>query len=69
RSITNTFVMPADQAVVLRMMLLVMATIGHLRATGDWHGMLREWLHGDAPTTPLGLLDQEFRSGTAIPTF
>ncbi|MGW4352899.1 ABC1 kinase family protein [Nocardia sp. NPDC004582] len=60
--------LPADQAVVLRMMLLVMATAGHLRATGDWNGILREWLHGAEPATPLGRADREFRSTTTTPT-
>lgn len=59
--------LPAEQAVILRMMLLVMATAGHLRARADWHAILREWLHDDAPATPLGELDRDFRAD-ALPS-
>ncbi|AHH19951.1 putative ATP-binding protein [Nocardia nova SH22a] len=65
--LTRRQTMPAEQAVVLRMMLLVMATAAHLRATGDWNGILREWLHNDDPATPLGVIENEFLSGTALP--
>ncbi|WP_405136608.1 ABC1 kinase family protein [Nocardia sp. NBC_01388] len=53
--------MPADQAVVLRMMLMVVATLGQFNATGDWNNILREWLDGAAPNTELGRADAEFR--------
>ncbi|KIA66793.1 ABC1 kinase family protein [Nocardia vulneris] len=56
--------MPADQAVVLRMMLMVIATAGQLRATCDWHQILREWLDNAAPVGELGRADAEFRGVT-----
>lgn len=66
--VTRRQTMPAEQAVILRMMLLVMATAGHLHAGADWNGILREWLLDDSPATELGELDQRFRSGTTIST-
>ncbi|MRH88182.1 AarF/ABC1/UbiB kinase family protein [Nocardia sp. SYP-A9097] len=37
------------------------ATLGHLRATANWHRIAREWLYDEEPTTDLGRLHQDWR--------
>ncbi len=49
--------LPPDQTLVLRMLVMVLATLGQLEATANWHRITREWLYGDAPQTELGVID------------
>ncbi len=43
-----------------RMEMLVLAVLGQLRATANWHRIAREWTHGDPPVTPLGAAEAAF---------
>jgi predicted unusual protein kinase regulating ubiquinone biosynthesis (AarF/ABC1/UbiB family) len=43
-----------------RLELLVLAVLGELRATANWHRIAREWLYGDEPMTELGRQEAEF---------
>jgi predicted unusual protein kinase regulating ubiquinone biosynthesis (AarF/ABC1/UbiB family) len=55
--------MPADYVFVLRMVVMVMAALGELGATANWHRIAREWLYDDEPATELGRLDAAYRAG------
>ncbi len=37
-----------------RLELLVLAVLGELRATANWHGIAREWMYSEEPRTELG---------------
>ncbi|CAM3894717.1 ABC1 kinase family protein [Smaragdicoccus niigatensis] len=54
---------PTEQVLILRMLAMVLAALGHMRATGNWHRIVREWLYGDEPMTELGVIEAEFRRG------
>jgi len=43
-----------------RLELLVLAVLGELRASANWHRIAREWMYGDEPVTELGLEEAEF---------
>jgi predicted unusual protein kinase regulating ubiquinone biosynthesis (AarF/ABC1/UbiB family) len=43
-----------------RLELLVLAVLGELRATANWHRIAREWMYGDDPVTELGKQEAEF---------
>jgi predicted unusual protein kinase regulating ubiquinone biosynthesis (AarF/ABC1/UbiB family) len=43
-----------------RLELLVLAVLGELRATANWHRIAREWMYGDDPATDLGRLEAGF---------
>jgi hypothetical protein len=43
-----------------RLELLVLAVLGELRATANWHRIAREWMYGDEPQTELGRQEAEF---------
>ena len=43
-----------------RLELLVLAVLGELRATANWHRIAREWMYGDEPLTELGRQEAEF---------
>jgi predicted unusual protein kinase regulating ubiquinone biosynthesis (AarF/ABC1/UbiB family) len=43
-----------------RLELLVLAVLGELRATANWHRIAREWLYGDEPATELGRQEAGF---------
>lgn len=43
-----------------RLEMLVLAVLGELQATANWHRIAREWMYGDAPTTDLGKQEAEF---------
>ncbi|MDQ2675687.1 MAG: AarF/ABC1/UbiB kinase family protein [Actinomycetota bacterium] len=48
-----------------RLELLVLAVLGELRATGNWHRIAREWMYGDEPVTELGKQEAEFLASRA----
>ncbi|MFC9998606.1 ABC1 kinase family protein [Nocardia sp. NPDC127526] len=50
---------PADQLMTIRTLVMVIAALGQLRATANWHRIAREWQFGDAPATELGRLEAE----------
>jgi predicted unusual protein kinase regulating ubiquinone biosynthesis (AarF/ABC1/UbiB family) len=43
-----------------RLELLVLAVLGELRSTANWHRIAREWMYGDGPATELGRQEAEF---------
>jgi predicted unusual protein kinase regulating ubiquinone biosynthesis (AarF/ABC1/UbiB family) len=43
-----------------RLELLMLAVLGQLEATNNWHRIAREWMYGDAPVTELGRLESEY---------
>ena len=43
-----------------RLELLVLAVLGELQATANWHRIAREWMYGDEPVTELGKQEAEF---------
>ncbi len=46
-----------------RLELLVLAVLGELGATANWHRIAREWMYGDEPETELGREEAEFLAG------
>ena len=52
--------MPAEAILARRMEGLTLGVLGQLGATANWHLIAREWLFGDAPSTPLGEAEAEF---------
>jgi predicted unusual protein kinase regulating ubiquinone biosynthesis (AarF/ABC1/UbiB family) len=55
--------LPAEHLFGRRLELLTLAVIGQLRAKGNWHLIVREWVYGDPPQTELGRLDAAFYAG------
>ncbi len=43
-----------------RLGVLVLAVLGHLRASANWHRIAREWMYGESPVTELGRQEAEF---------
>jgi predicted unusual protein kinase regulating ubiquinone biosynthesis (AarF/ABC1/UbiB family) len=56
----TTIRVPADEIWVRRIETGVFAVLGHLRATGNWHRMSREWWFGEEPVTELGRAEAEW---------
>ncbi|MGB8406123.1 MAG: AarF/ABC1/UbiB kinase family protein [Mycobacterium sp.] len=46
--------MPPAHAFSRRADFLALGTLGHLRASNNWHRIGREWLYGEAPGTGIG---------------
>jgi predicted unusual protein kinase regulating ubiquinone biosynthesis (AarF/ABC1/UbiB family) len=49
-----------EQILGRRMELLLLAVLGKLGATANWHRIAREWIYGDSPATELGRQEAEF---------
>jgi predicted unusual protein kinase regulating ubiquinone biosynthesis (AarF/ABC1/UbiB family) len=58
--------MPADELMGRRMEIGVVAVLGQLRAKRNWHQIMREWIYGDAPATPLGEEEWEYFEGRGV---
>ncbi|MEJ7875155.1 MAG: AarF/ABC1/UbiB kinase family protein, partial [Solirubrobacterales bacterium] len=43
-----------------RLELLVLAVLGELEASANWHRIAREWMYGDDPVTELGRQEAAF---------
>ena len=54
---------PAEELMGRRMEIGVVAVLGQLRAERNWHRIMREWLYGDPPSTPLGDEEAEWLRG------
>ncbi|MEA2449751.1 MAG: hypothetical protein QOG63_1683, partial [Thermoleophilaceae bacterium] len=54
---------PADSLFARRMEVLTLGVLGQLKATANWHRIMREWLYGDGPATPLGKQEAEWLRG------
>jgi len=52
--------LPAEDLMLRRLEAGVVAVLGQLRATRNWHRISREWWFGDPPATKLGEADREF---------
>jgi predicted unusual protein kinase regulating ubiquinone biosynthesis (AarF/ABC1/UbiB family) len=52
--------LPADALLARRMEGLTLGVLGQLNATGNWHRIMREWLYGDDPSSPLGEQEAAF---------
>ncbi len=46
--------LPADELMGRRMETGLLAVLAHLRATANWHRIMREWVYADPPATELG---------------
>jgi hypothetical protein len=44
----------ADHMLGRRLELLVLAVLGKLEASANWHRIVREWIYDDPPSTELG---------------
>jgi predicted unusual protein kinase regulating ubiquinone biosynthesis (AarF/ABC1/UbiB family) len=59
----KTLNMPPDFVFANRLQWGVYSILAHLEATGNWHRIHREMLHGDSPSTELGRIDHAWREG------
>jgi predicted unusual protein kinase regulating ubiquinone biosynthesis (AarF/ABC1/UbiB family) len=59
--------LPADELMGRRMETGLLAVLSQLRATQNWHRIMREWLYADPPSTVLGEAEWRYfeRRGTA----
>jgi predicted unusual protein kinase regulating ubiquinone biosynthesis (AarF/ABC1/UbiB family) len=59
--------LPADELMGRRMETGLLAVLAQLRATGNWHRIMREWVYADPPSTVLGEAEWRYfeRKGTA----
>jgi predicted unusual protein kinase regulating ubiquinone biosynthesis (AarF/ABC1/UbiB family) len=58
--------LPADELMGRRMETGLLAVLAQLRATGNWHRIMREWVYADPPSTVLGEAEWRYfeRRGT-----
>jgi predicted unusual protein kinase regulating ubiquinone biosynthesis (AarF/ABC1/UbiB family) len=54
---------PADSLFARRMEGLTLGVLAQLGATANWHRIMREWLYGEPPSTPLGEQEAEWLRG------
>jgi predicted unusual protein kinase regulating ubiquinone biosynthesis (AarF/ABC1/UbiB family) len=59
--------LPADELMGRRMETGLLAVLAQLRATANWHRIMREWVYADPPSTVLGEAEWRYfeRKGTA----
>jgi predicted unusual protein kinase regulating ubiquinone biosynthesis (AarF/ABC1/UbiB family) len=69
RTQVNQFTLPPDSVLIRRMHGIVAVVLQQLRAGADWGAIAAEYLHGEAPATPLGQGEAEFwaRRGRSAP--
>jgi predicted unusual protein kinase regulating ubiquinone biosynthesis (AarF/ABC1/UbiB family) len=58
--------LPAEELMGRRMEIGVVAVLGQLRAKRNWHRIMREWIYGDSPATPLGEEEWEYFEGRGV---
>jgi predicted unusual protein kinase regulating ubiquinone biosynthesis (AarF/ABC1/UbiB family) len=56
----NQFTLPPEAILIRRMHGIIAVVLGQLRAGANWGAIAAEYLHGDAPATPLGEAEAEF---------
>src|SRR5215211_1808088 len=58
--------LPADELMGRRMETGLLAVLAQLRASANWHGIMREWVYADPPSTVLSEVEWRFfeRRGT-----
>ncbi len=49
--------LPPDELLGRRMETGLLAVLAHLRATANWHRIMREWVYADPPATELGQME------------
>jgi predicted unusual protein kinase regulating ubiquinone biosynthesis (AarF/ABC1/UbiB family) len=54
---------PADALFARRMEGLTLGVLAQLSATANWHRIMREWLYGEPPSSPLGQQEAEWLRG------
>jgi predicted unusual protein kinase regulating ubiquinone biosynthesis (AarF/ABC1/UbiB family) len=54
---------PADALFARRMEGLTLGVLAQLGATANWHRIMREWLYGEPPASPLGEREAEWLRG------
>jgi predicted unusual protein kinase regulating ubiquinone biosynthesis (AarF/ABC1/UbiB family) len=54
---------PADALFARRMEGLTLGVLAQVNATANWHRIMREWLYGDPPGTPLGEHEAQWLRG------
>jgi predicted unusual protein kinase regulating ubiquinone biosynthesis (AarF/ABC1/UbiB family) len=52
--------LPADSLLASRMQGMTLAAVGELRASGNWHRLMSEWIYGSGPNSPLGVAEAQF---------
>jgi predicted unusual protein kinase regulating ubiquinone biosynthesis (AarF/ABC1/UbiB family) len=59
--------LPADELMGRRMETGLLAVLAQLRATANWHRIMREWVYADPPSTVLGEAEWRYfeRKGTS----
>jgi predicted unusual protein kinase regulating ubiquinone biosynthesis (AarF/ABC1/UbiB family) len=57
---TRKLDLKAEHMLGRRLELLVLAVLGQLRVTANWHRIAREWTYGDRPVTELGRQEADF---------
>jgi hypothetical protein len=66
RDQVNQFALPPEAILIRRMHGIVAVVLGQLRAGADWGTIAAEYLHGEAPATPLGQAEAEFLAGRGL---
>src|SRR4051794_39737555 len=64
--LARTIALPADDLMLNRMGIGVVAVLGQLGVTRNWHRMARESWFGDPPATEMGAAEQGFFEGRGI---
>jgi predicted unusual protein kinase regulating ubiquinone biosynthesis (AarF/ABC1/UbiB family) len=60
RAQVNQFTLPPDAILIRRMHAIVAIVLQQLRAGADWGAIAAEYLHGEAPATPLGRAEADY---------
>ena len=60
RTQVNQFTLPPASILIRRMHAIVAIVLQQLRAGADWGAIAAEYLHGEAPATPLGQAEADF---------
>jgi hypothetical protein len=59
--------LPADELMGRRMETGLLAVLAQLRATANWHRIMREWVYADPPSTVLGEVEWRFFHSRGTP--
>ncbi len=59
--------LPADELMGRRMETGLLAVLAQLRATANWHRIMREWVYADPPSTVLGEAEWRYFERRGIP--
>src|SRR3954454_6906590 len=64
--LARSLALPADDLMLNRMGIGVVAVLGQLEVTRNWHRMAREAWFGDPPATEMGAAETEFFTGRGL---